>query len=78
VTTARRTGWNQRRFNNNEELMEGAEMWLSSQVADFFETGIKDLFPNMTSASILGVTTLMSSLSMYIFFLYIVTGRRVA
>jgi hypothetical protein len=27
------------RFNNNE-LMEGVKMWLSSQAADFFDTGI--------------------------------------
>jgi hypothetical protein len=25
-------------FNNNEELMEGAKTWPSSQVADFFDT----------------------------------------
>jgi hypothetical protein len=28
------------RFNNNEELMEGVKTWLSSQAADFFDTGI--------------------------------------
>jgi hypothetical protein len=26
-------------FNNNEELMEGVKMWLSSQAADCFDTG---------------------------------------
>jgi hypothetical protein len=31
------------RFSNNEELMEGFKMWLSSQAADFFDTGIKKL-----------------------------------
>jgi hypothetical protein len=29
------------RFNNNE-LMEFAKTWLSSQAADFFDTGIKE------------------------------------
>jgi histone-lysine N-methyltransferase SETMAR len=28
-------------FNNDEELMEGVETWLSSQAADFFDTGIQ-------------------------------------
>jgi hypothetical protein len=32
-------------FNNKEKLMEGAKMWLSSQVADFFDTGIQKLIP---------------------------------
>jgi hypothetical protein len=53
-------------FNNNEELMEGVKMWLSSQLADFFETGTKNLFPDK-SASIPVVTMLRSSLSMYFF-----------
>jgi histone-lysine N-methyltransferase SETMAR len=33
------------RFNNNEELMEGVKTWLSSQAADFFDTGIQKLIP---------------------------------
>jgi histone-lysine N-methyltransferase SETMAR len=33
------------RFNSNEELMVGAKTWLSSQVADFFDTGIQKLIP---------------------------------
>jgi hypothetical protein len=28
-------------FNNNEELMEGDKMWLSSQAADFSDTSIE-------------------------------------
>jgi hypothetical protein len=32
-------------FNNEEEFMEGAKTWLSSQVADFLETGIQKLIP---------------------------------
>jgi hypothetical protein len=31
--------------NNNKELMEGVKMWLSSQVTDFFDTGIQKLTP---------------------------------
>jgi transposase len=27
-------------FNNNEELVEGVKAWMSSQAADFFDTGI--------------------------------------
>jgi hypothetical protein len=56
-------------FNNNEELMEGVETWLSRQAADFFDTGIQNLF-DTTSASVLAVNTLRSSLSMYVFFVY--------
>jgi transposase len=55
-------------FNNDAELMEGVEMWLSKQAADFFDPGIQNLFPDITSASIPAVTTFRSSLSMY--FLY--------
>jgi hypothetical protein len=32
------------RFNNNE-LMEVVKTWLSSQAADFFDTGIQKLVP---------------------------------
>jgi transposase len=32
-------------FNNNEELTEGVKTWLSSQAADFFDTGIQKLIP---------------------------------
>jgi hypothetical protein len=32
-------------FNNIEELMEGVKTWLSSQAADFFDTGIQKLAP---------------------------------
>jgi hypothetical protein len=57
-------------FSNNEELMEGAKTWLSSQEADFFDTGIQNLFPNTTTISVLAVTMLRSSLSMYVSFIY--------
>jgi histone-lysine N-methyltransferase SETMAR len=33
------------RFNNNEELMEDVKTWLSSQAADFIDTGIQKLIP---------------------------------
>jgi transposase len=33
------------RINNKEELMEGVETWLSSQAADFFDTGIQTFIP---------------------------------
>jgi hypothetical protein len=32
-------------FSNNEDLMEGVETWLSSQAADFSDTGIQKLIP---------------------------------
>jgi hypothetical protein len=32
-------------FNNNEELLEGIKTWLSSQAADFFDTGIQKRIP---------------------------------
>jgi hypothetical protein len=31
------------------ELMEGVRMWLNSQVADFFDTGIQKLIPQYDS-----------------------------
>jgi hypothetical protein len=37
------------RFNNKEELMEGAKMWLRSQAANFFDTGIEKLIPRSGS-----------------------------
>jgi hypothetical protein len=33
------------RFNNNEELMEGIKTWLSSQVADLFDSLMQKLVP---------------------------------
>jgi histone-lysine N-methyltransferase SETMAR len=33
------------RFSSNEELMEGAKTWLSSQMADFFDIGKKKTIP---------------------------------
>jgi hypothetical protein len=36
--------WLQSQCNINE-LMEGVKMWLSLQVADFFDTGIQNLIP---------------------------------
>jgi hypothetical protein len=56
--------------NNNEELMEDVKTWLNSQASDFFDTGIQNLFPDMTGASIPMVTMLRSSLRMYVFFVY--------
>jgi hypothetical protein len=47
----------------NEKLMEGAKTWLSSQAADFFDTGIKNSW-------VPAVTMLRISWSMYIFFVY--------
>jgi hypothetical protein len=32
-------------FSNNEELMEGVNMWLNLQEANFFDTGIQKLIP---------------------------------
>jgi hypothetical protein len=39
-------------------------------VAEFFDTGIQKLIPDMTNASIQAVTMLWSSLSMYLFLYY--------
>jgi hypothetical protein len=33
------------RFNNNEKLIEVVKTWLSSEAADFFDTGIQKLTP---------------------------------
>jgi hypothetical protein len=59
-----------KRFSSNEEFMEDVKTWLSSQAADFFDTDIQKLIPDTTGASVPVVTTLRSSLSMYIFFVY--------
>jgi hypothetical protein len=32
-------------FKNNEELMKGIKMWMTSQTADFFDTGIHKRIP---------------------------------
>jgi transposase len=56
------------RFSNKEELMEGVKTWLCSQAAD---TDIQNLFSDEKSASIQAITTLKSSLSVYVF-LYII------
>jgi hypothetical protein len=32
-------------FKNNEELMEDVKTWMSSQAADFSDTGIQKLIP---------------------------------
>jgi hypothetical protein len=61
------TSFEQDGFNNNE-LMEGVKMWLSSITTDFFDKGIKYLFPDTTSASIQAATMLRSSISMYLSF----------
>jgi hypothetical protein len=53
-------------FNN--ELMERVKIWLSSQTS--LVQAYKNLFPDMTSASVLVVTTLRSSLSVYVFFVH--------
>jgi hypothetical protein len=45
------------RFNNNEE-MEAVVEWLGSQTADFFATGIQNLFP-ITNAKIPAVNMYM-------------------
>jgi hypothetical protein len=64
------TNWlRSQRFNNNEELMESDKTWLSSQVADFLTQAYKNLFPD-TSAPIVAVFTLRSSLSKYVFLVY--------
>jgi hypothetical protein len=46
-------------FNNNE-FMQCVKTWLSSQMADFFDTGMQNLFTG-ASASIPAGTTLRSS-----------------
>jgi hypothetical protein len=50
--------------------MEGVKTWLSSQAVDFFDTGVQKLVLDITSATVPSVTSLRSSLSMYIFFVY--------
>jgi hypothetical protein len=57
-------------FNNNEQLMEDVKMWLSSWAAELLTQAYKNLFPDMTSASILVVTMLRSSLSIHVYFVH--------
>jgi hypothetical protein len=51
-------------FSNNEKLMECVKTWLSPQIS--LTEPYKNLFPDMSDASILAVTTLRSSLNMYV------------
>jgi hypothetical protein len=53
-------------FNNNEEMIEDVKKWLSSQMADIFNTVIQKY--DKYQVSILIVTMLRSSISVYIFF----------
>jgi hypothetical protein len=48
--------------------MEGVKKWLSSQAADFFDTGTQKLIPQYNKCLSSGGDTLGSSLSMYVFF----------
>jgi hypothetical protein len=50
--------------------MESVKMWLRSRRQTSLTQAYKSLFPDMTSVSILAVTTLSSSLSIYVFFVY--------
>jgi hypothetical protein len=65
--TYMKTWLTSQRFNNNEELMEAVvKTWLSYNC---LTQACKNLFPD-TSVSIPAVTTLRSSLSMYVSFVY--------
>jgi hypothetical protein len=48
----------------------GVKTWLSSQAAYLLYTGIQIFIPRTTSASVLAVTMLRNSLSMYLLFVY--------
>jgi hypothetical protein len=63
------------RFNNNEELMQGVKTWLNSQAADFYDTDMKNLFHD-TTVSFPVVTTLKSSLIMYVLSYTIILSHR--
>jgi hypothetical protein len=54
-------------FNSNE-LKEVSKHGSAHRRADFFDTGIQNLFPHMASASILVVPMMMRSSRMYSFF----------
>jgi hypothetical protein len=56
-------------FNNNEVFMEGVKCGWVHRWQISLTQSYKNLFPNMTSASIPAVTMSRSSLSMHIFFL---------
>jgi transposase len=58
------------RRNNNEELMECVAAWMSSKEADFLTQEYRNLLPDVTTASVPAMTTMRSSLTMYVF-LYI-------
>jgi hypothetical protein len=58
--------WMQLQHFSSNVLMEGAKMWPSSQVADFLTQAYKNIFPDMTGASISIVTKTRSSQSTYI------------
>jgi hypothetical protein len=53
-------------FNSNGELMEDVKTWLSSQVADFFDTGIQKLIPQYDKCLNSGGDYVVK----YVFFIY--------
>jgi transposase len=55
-------------FDNIKELMEGVKTWLSPY--NSLTQAYTNLFPDTTNASVPAVSTLKSSLSMYVFFVY--------
>jgi hypothetical protein len=46
--------------------MEGAKTWLSSYAAHLFDSGLKNLFLDVTNASVPAVITLRINLRIYI------------
>jgi hypothetical protein len=52
--------------------MLGFKTCLSSQAADFFDTCIQNVFPDITGTSVWVVTALRSSSSVYTFFCIII------
>jgi hypothetical protein len=57
------------RFNNNEDIIEYVKTCLSSQAAGVFGAGIQKLISRCRCLNS-GMTTLRSSLSVYVFFVY--------
>jgi hypothetical protein len=55
---------------SSKKLIKGGKTWLISQTADLLTRECNNFSPDMTSNSILAVTTLRSSLSIYVLFRY--------
>jgi hypothetical protein len=72
TTTCLKNWLGSQSFNKNEDLVEGAKRDSAHRQQISLTQAYKNLFPVMISVSVPAVTTLRSSLSMYVLFLFFI------